>query len=173
MRGREENHQIKGYERVFNVIGWVGFLAIIPIALNAFGNPSALEWLEGNLGRYGTGQFLLIIFYILVFVRVIFGSGRIIMPLVISAAVGFILMSTAVEIPFMAWYRNLVAGSPYFGNHALNFLTGLAVVLLGILMSYLRRMSIVIQLLILVVLPAAFLVFAGAAGLFSGLGTGN
>jgi len=34
-----ERRDVEGFERVFNVIGWIGFLAIIPLALDVFGMP--------------------------------------------------------------------------------------------------------------------------------------
>jgi hypothetical protein len=51
----------------------------------------------------------------------------------------------------------------------LNFLVGLAVTLLGILMSGARRIPLGIQVLVLVVLPVLFVVFAGSSGFASGL----
>ena len=171
MRRNSDERDIQGFERVFNIIGWIGFLAIVPIALSAFGVPQVLQWTRENMGRYGTGQFFLIVFFILVFIRVIFGSGRIILPLIISAASGFILMSSAAGVSFMAWYESLVSGSRFFGNVSLNFLTGVAVVIIGIGLSYFRRLSVFMQILLLVILPVAFLIFAGATGLMSGLDT--
>ena len=165
----KDDQQIAGFERIFNVIGWIGFLAIIPVALKVFGVPEAQNFLQERLGRYGSVGFLLIIFFALVLLRVIFGSGRIIAPLIIASLTGFVFIATAADVGFMGWLRNLVEGSVYFGNMPLNFLAGLTVVLLGILMSYARRIPILIQIVILVVFPVAFLVFCGATGFAAGL----
>ena len=43
------------------------------------------------------------------------------------------------------------------------------VVVLGILLSYTRRLPLLIQLTVLVVLPVVFLIITGSTGLFSGL----
>ena len=166
----EQNDQkIAGFERIFNVVGWIGFLAIIPVALKVFGVPEAQAFLAERLGRYGSVGFLLIVFFALVVLRVIFGSGRIIAPLVIASLTGFLLIATAADVGIMSWLRNLVENSVFFGNMPLNFLTGVAVVLLGILMSYARRIPMLIQLIILVIFPVIFLVFCGTTGLFADL----
>ena len=165
-RGRRD---VEGFERVFNVIGWIGFLAIIPLALDVFGMPQLQELAAKHLGRYGTKGFLLLAFFVLVCARVIFGSGRIVAPLLIGSAVGFLFISVAAGVPFMRWLGDAAAASPFFSNMPLNFLVGLAVTVLGILMSSARRIPIGILIFVLVVLPLAAVIVAGATGFASGL----
>jgi len=168
-RPREGGQEIEGFERVFNFLGWLGFLAIVPMALEVFGYPQLQELAAKNLGRYGTKSFLLLVFFVLVFARVIFGSGRIVAPLLIASAVGFLFISAAVGVRFMGWLRDLAAASPFFSNMPLNFLVGLGVVFVGILMSSARRIPPAIQILVLVVVPFAIVIAAGATGFASGL----
>jgi hypothetical protein len=165
-RGAQE---IEGFERIFNVVGWLGFVAILPIALDVFGIDALQKLADQHLGRWGSKGFLLLVFFGLVLARVIFGSGRIIAPLLLGSAVGFVLIAVAAGVPFMSWLGDLAEASPFFSNMPLNFLVGLAVVFLGILMSAARRIPVVIQVLLLVVLPIAAIVAAGATGFASGL----
>jgi hypothetical protein len=165
--GRHED--VEGFERVFNVVGWIGFLAILPIALDVFGFPQLQELAAKHLGRYGSKGFLLLAFFALVCARVIFGSGRIIAPLLIGSVVGFLFISTAAGVPFMSWLGDAAAASPFFSNRPLNFLVGLAVTLVGILMSSARRIPLAVQIIALVVLPIALVIFAGSTGFASGL----
>jgi hypothetical protein len=167
--GDRGGQEIAGYERIFNVIGWLGFIAILPIALDVFGVDALQKLAEQHMGRWGSKGVLLAIFFGLVFVRVIFGSGRIIAPLLLGSAVGFVFVATAAGVPFMVWLQNIAKGSPYFSNMPLDFVVGLVVVFLGILMSSARRLPLVIQVVVLVVLPIVALVAVGATGFASGL----
>jgi hypothetical protein len=168
-RGDRGGQEIAGFERIFNVVGWLGFIAILPIALDVFGVDALQKLAEQYMGRWGSKGVLLAIFFGLVFVRVIFGSGRIIAPLLLGSAVGFVFIATAAGVPFMVWLQNMAKGSPYFSNMPLDFLVGLLVVFLGILMSSARRIPLVIQVLVLVVLPVVALVAIGSTGIAAGL----
>ena len=168
-RVRDGGQEIEGFERIFNFVGWIGFLAIVPIALGVFGFPQLQELAEKSLGRWGTKGFLLLLFFVLVAVRVIFGSGRIIAPLLIASAVGFVFIGTSAGVAFLKGLRDLAQASPYFSNMPLNFLVGLCVVIAGILMSSARRIPLAIQILLLVVLPFAVVIAAGATGFAPGL----
>ncbi len=167
--GQSGRQEIEGFERFFNIFGWLGFLAILPVALGVFGFPQLQDLLAKSLGSYGTKGFFLLVFFVLVFVRVVFGSGRIIAPLLIASAVGFVFIATAAGVPFMAWLREPAVSSPFFSNMPLNFLVGLGVVLLGILMSSARRIPMALQILVLVILPLAIVIAAGSTGFASGL----
>ncbi len=168
-RDGRPQQDVEGFERVFNVIGWIGFLAILPVALDVFGFPQVQELLAKNLGRYGSKGFLLLIFFALVLARVIFGSGRIVAPLLIGSLVGFVFIATAAGVPVMQGLRDAAQASSFFSNMPLLFLVGLGVTLLGILMSSARRVPIGVQIILLVVLPIAIVVAAGATGFASGL----
>ncbi len=165
--GRRQD--IEGFERVFNVIGWIGFLAILPIALGVFGFPQLQDLAAKHLGRWGTKGFLLLIFFALVCARVVFGSGRIVAPLLIGSAVGFLFISVAAGVPLMSWLRDAAAASPFFSNMPLNFLAGIGATVLGILMSGVRRIPMAVLILVLVILPIVAVIAAGATGFASGL----
>jgi hypothetical protein len=167
---RDTSHEeIEGFERVFDVVGWLGFLAVVPVALRVFGLPQLQDLMQAELGRYGSPGFLLLVFFGLVFLRVIFGSGRVVGPLIIGSLMGFLLIAPAAGVGFMNWLRELEQSTPYLANLPLSFLVGLAVVLLGILLSSLRRLPVIVQVLLLVVLPIVFLLIAGHQGWLSGL----
>lgn len=149
---------MKLYERIFNIIGWIGFLALAPVVLSIFGVTGPQLWLEARLGYWGGMEFLTYVFFGITIIRVIFGSGETISPLIIGFVVSFLLIVTAVPVGFMAWFRDSVTSLSWFMNIRLNLVTGLAVLALGILLSRLKRFHIALQLLVLVVLPVALLV---------------
>lgn len=153
-------------ERFFNLLGWLGFLLILPIGLHVFGVSAPLAWLGENLGRYGRPPFLILLFFGLLLLRIVFGGDRIIGPLLLGYLTGFLLLATTVEIGFMGWFRGFTDRIPFLSNIPLNFLTAVAVILLGILLSYLRRLPVILQVILLVVLPLGFLAFAHYQHLF-------
>ena len=95
-----------------------------------------------------------------------FGSDRIISPMIMSYCFGFLLFATVVEIGFMHWFQTLVGAIPIFSNLQLNFLVAVATVLLGILLSYVKQFHFVLQVVLLVVLPVGVLSVSHAAGIF-------
>ncbi len=160
-------------ERFFNTLGWLGFLFILPIGLQAFGVGGPLSWLEQNLGRYGRPAFLVLLFFGFLVLRILFGGDRPVGPLLLGCLMGFLLLCTAVEIGFMSWLPGLTDRIAFLSNHPLNFLVAIGVILLGILLSYLRRLPLLLQLLLLVVLPLGFLGFAHALPVFQLPGSGS
>ena len=169
MAFKEEN-DIKGWERIFNILGWLGFIAIIPVALKVFGVTRPQLFLEENLGRYGSTGFLLLIFFVLIGIRVIFGSGRIIVPLIIASLSGFVFISVASGVKFMNWLYEAAVSTRFFDNMPLNFIVGVVVLLMGIVASYSKKFPFVLQILLLVLLPVGFIAICGATGFLGGLG---
>ncbi len=160
---------MKLYERVLNTLGWIGFIALVPVGLAVFGIPGPLNFLHGLLGKFGSASFLVILFYGLILLRVLFGKSEIYAPVLIGAVVSFFLMSTTTEIGFMDWYRKLTDSIVYLGNHRFVFLVAIGVVILGVLLGGLKKLHWVIQLIFLVIVPIALIVLAQIYG-FAPLG---
>lgn len=158
-------------ERIFNLLGWLGFVIILPVGLLVFGIGGPIEALRGLLGKFGDTTFLVIVFLGLELLRIVFGSDKIISPMLISIVMTLLLFSLSVPVSFMKGVVSVFAGVPFLQNAPLIFLSGIAVTFIGILLSYLKKLHIILQLLILVVLPVAFLVVSHYLGWFPTLGS--
>ena len=156
---------MKPFEKFLNLLGWIGLVFLIPVGLQVFGLPGLLDFLGKSLGQFGTATFLLLVFYALILLRFLFGHSEIYAPVFIGMIVSFFLVSITVEISFMKWYAALVAKLPYASNHPLIFVVGVLVALVGLWLGRLKRLSIVVQLLLLLVLPVAIIVAANIYGI--------
>lgn len=156
---------MKPFEKFLNLLGWIGIIFLIPIGLKVFGMPGLIDFLGKSLGQFGSETFLLLVFYALILLRFLFGHSEIYAPVFIGMIVSFLLVSIAVEVSFMKWYASLVAKVPYVSNHPLIFVVGVLVALVGLWLGRLKRLSIVVQLLVLVVLPLAIIVAANIYGI--------
>ncbi|HEC62185.1 MAG TPA: hypothetical protein ENI27_08030 [bacterium] len=154
------------YERVFNVIGWVGFLLIVPVGFYIFDHQPAVQFMQTKIGFLGNPSFLTIAAFVLLFLRIIFGGGHIIMPLILSFIAAFFLFFSVVEVGFMHWFRSFSGKVFFLKNLHLNFIVGTAVLLIGVSLSYLRGLKSWIQLVLLIVVPIVFLSASNLFGLF-------
>ncbi len=156
---------MKPYERAFNWLGWVGLLFLLPVGLTVFGVPGPLDYLQKTLGNFASATFFLLVFYGLILLRFLFGHSEIYAPVFLGMIVSFFLIAMTVEISFMKWYLQLTAKVSYLSNHPLIFLVGVAVALLGVSLGRLRRLHLIAQLLLLLVLPLAIVVAANIYGI--------
>ncbi len=154
------------YERVFNVIGWFGFLLIVPVGFYIFDYQPAIQFMQTKIGFLGNPSFLTIAAFVLLFLRIIFGGGQIIMPLIVSFIAAFFLFFSVVEVGFMHWFWTFSRKVFFLKNLHLNFIVGTAVLLIGVFLSYLRRFKGCVQLVLLVVIPIVFLSASNLFGLF-------
>jgi hypothetical protein len=154
------------YERAFDVIGWIGVLFLVPVGFYVFNYAPAVQFMQGKLGFLGRPAVLTLIAYALIALRIVFGGGNLVAPLLISFVVGFFLMATVVPFRFMKWFTDWARQLFFLDNKSLNFLAAGFVFFFGNLVSYARRASIFLQLILLLVLPVLVLVVANAFHLF-------
>ncbi len=160
---------MKFYERFLNVLSWIGFLALVPVGLALFDIDGPLDFLQSSLGRLGTPSTLTIVFLALVLLRVLFGKSERYAPILIALVVSFLLLAAVVEFSFMRWYKATTDTIVYLDNHRLVFLIAVAVVIVGILLGRLKRLSWVVQVFVLILVPLALIVLAHIYG-FASLG---
>ena len=103
--------------------------------------------------------------FVLIACQVFFGGGDNIRSTILGFLVGFLLVSTAVEVGFMRWFRDKVAESTYFTNLPLNYLVGIIVVFMGIRMSYAKRPNFIKEAFLLLLLPIGLLYGLQEAGM--------
>ncbi len=148
-------------QKIFNVIGWLAFLLLLPPVLAMLGMPALQELIEQNLGAWGSSLALVIYFYAILFLRVFFGSDQRYTPVLLGYAVSFLYFSNSLDISFMAWLRELTAQVSFLSYPYMSFIAGVVVVLLSNALSGWRKATWVVDVLLLVLLPAAALVAAG------------
>lgn len=156
------------HERLFNAVGWLGFLVLLPIAFHVVGFAPAQDFMEGRLGFAGRPTFLTLLGFGMVLLRVLFGGERSMLPLVLGFVIGFLLLSTFASIGFMGWFYRLAERVILLRSPGLNYFAGLGVLLLAMILSYLRRPGFLVQLLGLIVIPAAALLVLNALRVLPG-----
>lgn len=149
------------YERAFNVLGWLGFLLLAPVALRVFQVQPAVEFLD-RLGAAGQPMFWTLIAFGLVALRILFGGEATLLPLFLGLAVSFFLLSLVARISFMRWFWEPASGLFFFQSDLLSFVVGAAALFWGMLLSYLRRVNGLVHLAVLVVLPFVVLLVGNA-----------
>lgn len=148
-------------QKIFNVIGWAAFLLLLPPVLAMLGQGALQDFLAAKLGAWGAPLALVIYFYALLFLRVFFGSDQRYTPVLLGYAMSFLYFSNSLDISFMAWLRELSAKVSFLSYPYMSFITGVVVVLLSNALSGWRKATWVVDVLLLVVLPAGALVAAG------------
>ena len=153
-------------EKFASFIGVLGFGLLIPGILYALGNPSAVDFLGENLGILGDPSVMTSIAFVLVFLAIFFGGGRNISATLLGMFVGFLFISTAIEVSFMKWLRDFAMSVDFLSNLQLNYLVGISVVFLGLIFSFFKKVKFLPQAIVLVVLPLSFLYYANSQSLF-------
>jgi len=150
------------HERLFNALGWIGLLILVPIAFLVLGFAPVRDFMVGRMGFAGRPAFLTLLGFSLILVRILFGGEKSMLPLVLGFVIGFLLVSTFAGIGFMGWFSRLAEPVIFLRSPRLNYFAGLGVMLLGMVLSYAQRPGFLAQLLGLVVLPAAALLVLNA-----------
>jgi len=156
------------HERVFEVIGWVGYLVLVPMAFYVLRWDPVTEVMESRLGFAGRPGFLTLLGFALIFAKILFGGERRMLPLILGFVIGFLLVSTFARLGFMRWFWGLGESVILLRSAGLSYFTGMGVLLTGMILSYLPRVSFLAQLLGLVVLPGAALLVLNALRILPG-----
>jgi hypothetical protein len=150
------------YEKLFDAVGWLGFALLTPVVLYVFGVPKVVEIMDARLGFAGNLEFWVLLGFGLVTLRIFFGGEHIILPLLLGFAGGFFLLSLVGRVGFMGWYWRPAAAQFFFQNDRLTVTVGAAVLFLGLIFSYFRRIGLLVQLLLLIFLPMLVLLAVNA-----------
>lgn len=147
-------------QKIFTVIGLIGMTLLIPGLLWAAGLEGPVNWIE-SLGPAGDRQVITLVAFGLMILMFIFGGGHNISATFIGFLIGFFLISTAVDLGFMGWFKNLTAEVFFLNSPPLNYIVGLVTIFAGIMMSLNHKIPFWGELAGLVVLPIGFLVLTG------------
>jgi hypothetical protein len=156
------------HERLFNAIGWLGFLVLLPVAFLILDLAPARDFMESRLGFVGRPAFLTLLGFGMILLRILFGGEQSMLPLVLGFVIGFLLLSTFAQIGFMRWFSRTTGEIILLRSPGLNYFVGLGVLLLGMILSYVRRPGFLVQLLGLIVIPAAVLLVLNALQVLPG-----
>jgi len=148
-------------QKIFNAIGWLAFALLVPPVLAMLGLPQLQEILAARGGTWGSPLLLVIYFYVVLFLRIFFGSDQRYTPILIGYILSFLLFAISLDIAFMRWLYNLAHQVPFLSYNVINFCTGIVVILLANALSSARRAKPVLDILLLIVLPLVALVCAG------------
>jgi len=148
-------------QTVFNVVGWVAFVLLLPPVLSMLKMPQLQEIATANLAKWGSPVALLVYFYLALFLRVFFGSDQRYAPVLLGYASSFLFFSNSLDIGFMRWLYDLAHQVPFLSYDVMSFIAGVVVIFLSNALSAMRKGGWLLDLLLLVVLPAGALVAAG------------
>ncbi len=151
-----------GRHKIFNAVGWLSFLLLAPPVLSMFNLPQVQDLLTANLKVWGSPIALIIYFYVILFLRVFFGSDQRYTPVFLGYVMSFLFFSISLPgITFMKWLLDLSHTIPYFTNNLANLIAGVSIILVSNLLSGARRLNALVDALLLVVLPVGTLVALG------------
>ena len=148
-------------QKLFNVVGWIAFGLLVPPVLAMAGYPQLQGSITEGLGSWGSPVALVGYFYILLFLRVFFGSDQRYTPVLLGYGLSFLYFSAALDLGFMKWLYDLTHQVPFLSFDALNLGAGILTVFLANALSGWKKGGLVADIALLVVLPAAGLIAAG------------
>ena len=154
------------YEGLFDVLGWLGLAFLVPLGFYVFDYGAGVQFMRTRLGVVGLPTTITLAAFALLALRIVFGGGELVSPLLVSFVIGFFLLATVVPFRFMKWFSQEAVKVFFLDSRGLSFLAACFVLFFGNLLSYARRASIWLQLFFFLVLPVVFLLVANAFNLF-------
>lgn len=148
-------------QKIFNTVGWLAFALLVPPVLTMFKLPQLQELITTKAGSWGSPIALIIYFYVILFLRVFFGSDQRYTPVLLGYALSFLYFSIALDISFMRWLYDLAHRVPFLGYDYMNLVAGVVVIFLSNALSGVKKANWIIDTIVLALLPAGALVAAG------------
>jgi hypothetical protein len=148
-------------QKIFNIVGWIAFTLLVPPVLAMFGLPQLQEQASARFGAWGSPVALVAYFYVILFLRVFFGSDQRYAPVLLGYALSFLYFSNALDIGFMRWLYDLAHRVPALSYDAMSLVAGVAVIFLANALSGMRKARLMLDIIVLGILPAGALVAAG------------
>jgi len=148
-------------QKIFNAVGWLAFALLVPPVLSMFKLPQLQELVTASIGAWGSPVALVVYFYVILFLRVFFGSDQRYTPVLLGYALSFLYFSNALDIGFMRWLYDLAHQVPFLSYDAMSLVAGAAVIFLSNALSGARKANWIVDVIVLGVVPASALVAAG------------
>lgn len=154
-------------QKILVGIGSIGLLLLIPVISYTFGYTIPVDWLEHHLGTLGSPSVLTFIAFCLIGTMAFLGGGKNFSATLLSLPIAGFFIATAVEIDSLNWLKEGVSSIAFLSNLKLNLIVGIGVLLLGVLLSFVEKVSFKVEALLLTILPLAFLIGSHQAGILS------
>ncbi|OHD23168.1 MAG: hypothetical protein A2Y38_00975 [Spirochaetes bacterium GWB1_59_5] len=148
-------------QKIFNAVGWLAFALLAPPVLTMFKLPQLQALITTNIGAWGSPLALVIYFYVILFLRVFFGSDQRYTPVLLGYALSFLYFSIALDIGFMSWLYDLAHRVPFLSYDAMSLIAGVVVIFLSNALSGVKKANWIVDAIVLALLPAGALVAAG------------
>jgi hypothetical protein len=158
--------KITKFEKAVTILGFLGFCMLVPSVLQIFQLAGFLEPLLLQMGALGKPSVLTLIGFGLITFTLFMGGGNNLKSIILGIIVGFLLVATAIDISFMSWYKNLTSQFFIFNNQSMNYILGIIVLMLGLALSFVPKLSFWKELLVLGVLPLGFMALSEHLDLF-------
>ena len=139
-------------EKFILIIGFLGLAMLLPTLLVALG--VQLSFLSYIVERKEVFTF---IGFGLIGLTIFVGGGNNIKSTLLGLIFGFLLISTALEIGFMKWFRDFTSSEPIFASEPLNYMVGLGIVFIGLLLSFSSKVKLWLDVVLLAFLPFMFI----------------
>lgn len=152
-------------QKFFNILGWIAFILLLPPIIAMFGRPELLDFLKSRFGQWSSGAALVGYFYVLLFLRVFFGSDQRYTPILIGYFLSFLCFSVSLDITFMSFFANIIHKIPIFEDktiiNAMFLVTGAIIIFLANALSTIKKTYWVLDIFLLCILPLGALTAAG------------
>jgi len=152
-------------QKILAGIGVFGLILLTPVIFYTFGNSAPIDFLGDQLGVLGDPSVLTFVAFCMISMMAVLGGGKNLSATLVSFLIGGLLISTAVEIGFLNWFQVLVAKVDFLSNLKLNLLAGVFVLLIGLLLSFVEKISFKAEFLVLLILPLGFLIGSNYANI--------
>jgi len=148
-------------QKLFNAVGWLAFALLLPPVLAMFKLPQLQTIVTEKIGGWGSPVALVAYFYIILFLRVFFGSDQRYTPVLLGYALSFLYFSNALDIGFMRWLYDLAHRLAFLQYDAMSLVAGVIVIFLANALSGFRKAGWIVDVVALGIIPAGALVAAG------------
>ena len=152
-------------QKILVAIGVLGLIFLTPVICLTFGYTGPINNISNQFGTLGNPSVLTFISLSMIGAAALLGGGKNASATIVSFLIGALLISTAVEISFLTWFKDLVSNVEFLSNLKLNLLAGVFILLFGLFLSFAEKVSLIVELIVLVVLPLSFLIGSNYAGI--------
>ena len=159
--GGNRNSSGGARQKIFNIVGWLAFALLLPPVLSMFKLPQLQALITEKMGAWGSPVTLVAYFYIILFLRVFFGSDQRYTPVLLGYALSFLYFSNALDIGFMRWLYDLAHRLAFLRYDAMSLAAGVIVIFLANALSGFRKAGWIVDVIVLGIIPAGALVAAG------------
>ena len=160
----ETKESIGCFGTIFQYVGFLGFFLVLPVLFFYFGWEKPQRLLEEYLGDYGSLDFLVFLSFSALGLRIAFGPSRLLLPTSLALFSSAPLIFTTFQTQALSSMQEKILSLPYLEHKSLNFVVGISILLIGVRLSTLKRVNLVGQLVLIVLLPYGALMGLNSMG---------